>query len=181
MKLLGKHKVDILTEDIDSMKKYYPNIPEDKFMGFVKLDPTYNGGDNPGTYARWILGLANKDKLDNVGHVKDILTRFEENKKYLKDKDIMKHKSIEDLEDFLNNENSYNELSHRQEVRQRQQGRKNADLTKDAELVYEDSDWEVWIPKTYEASCKLGQGTTWCTASTESDYYYNYYKNNYGG
>ena len=178
MKILRE---SILTEDIESMKKFYPNIPEEQFMNYIKLDPTYSGGNNPGTYARWILGLANKNKLDNIGHVRDILTRFEENKKQLKEKDIMRFKSIDDLEEYLNSDDSYKDLSHRQEVRQRQQGRKSADLTKDADLVFEDSQWEVWIPKTYEASCKLGQGTSWCTASTESDYYYNYYKNNYGG
>lgn len=178
MKIL---KESILNEDIESMKKFYPNIPDEQFMDYIKLDPTYNGGNNPGTYARWILGLANKNKLDNIGHVRDILTRFEDNKKQLKEKDIMHFKSIDDLEEYLNDDDSYKDLSHRQEVRQRQQGRKNADLTKDAELVFEDSQWEVWIPKTYEASCKLGQGTSWCTASTENDYYYNYYKNNYGG
>lgn len=48
-------------------------------------------------------------------------------------------------------------------------------------MIYEDSDWEIWIPKTYAASCKLGQGTTWCTASTESDHYYKSYKEEYGG
>lgn len=178
MKIL---KEAVLNEDIESMKKFYPNIPDEQFMDYIKLDPTYNGGNNPGTYARWILGLANKNKLDNIGHVRDILTRFEENKKQLKEKDIMRFKSIDDLEEYLNDDGSYKDLSHRQEVRQRQQGRKNADLTKDADLVFEDSQWEVWVPKTYEASCKLGQGTSWCTASTESDYYYNYYKDNYGG
>lgn len=52
---------------------------------------------------------------------------------------------------------------------------RNADLIEDAELVYEDADWQVWIPKSYEASCKLGRGTKWCTATTESSFYYNNY------
>lgn len=172
---------DVLDEDIEGMKKYYPNIPDEKFMDFIKLDPTYKGGDNAGTYARWILNLANKGQLNNIGHVKDILTRFDEVKKNLVTKDIMRFKSMEELENYLNDENSYTDLTHRQEVRARQKDRKNADLAKEASLVYEDSDWEVWVPHTYAASCKLGQGTSWCTASTENDYYYNYYKGNYGG
>lgn len=172
---------DVLDEDIEGMKKYYPNIPDEKFMDFINLDPTYRGGDNAGTYARWILNLANKGQLSNIGHVKDILTRFDEVKKNLVTKDIMRFKSMEELENFLNDENSYTDLTHRQEVRGRQKARKNADLGKEASLVYEDSDWEVWVPHTYAASCKLGQGTRWCTASTENDYYYKYYKNNYGG
>lgn len=86
-----------------------------------------------------------------------------------------------EVEDMLNDENSYKEKTHRQEVRQRQKERSHVDIDKDAEKVYEDSKWTIYIPKTYAASCKLGQGTTWCTASTESDYYYNMYKDEYGG
>jgi hypothetical protein len=75
----------------------------------------------------------------------------------------------------LNDDSNYTNLSHRQEVRQRQKDRHNVDLSKEAQLVYEDSDWEVWIPETYAASCKLGQGTTWCTASTETSDYFDEY------
>ena len=171
----------ILTEDIDAMRKFYKNIPDEKFMDFIKLDPTYRGGNNAGTYARWILGLADKGVLDNIGHVKDLLSRFEDSKKSLVTKDIMKFKSMDELETFLNDDASYKDTTHRQDVRQRQKDRAKADLEKEADLVYEDSDWEVWIPHTYAASCKLGNGARWCTASTESDYYYNYYRNNYGG
>jgi hypothetical protein len=173
---------DYLFEDIESMKKYFPNIPDEQFQSLIELDPTYReGSKNAGNYGRWILTLANKGKLDNLGHVKDLLTRFNEESKYLKNKDIMKYKTMDEVEDMLNDEDSYKEQSHRQEVRDRQKARKNADLGNEAEKVYEDSDWEVWIPKTYAASCKLGQGASWCTASTESDYYYNHYKNAYGG
>lgn len=172
----------ILNEDIESMKKYFPNIPDEQFQSLIELDPTYKpGSKNAGNYGRWILTLANKGKLDNIGHVKDLLTRFNEESKYLKNKDIMRYKTMDEVEDMLNDEDSYKEQSHRQEVRDRQKARKNADLGNEAKKVYEDSDWEVWVPLTYAASCKLGQGASWCTASTESDYYYNYYKNNFGG
>lgn len=172
----------VLNEDIESMKKYFPNIPDEQFQSLIELDPTYKpGSKNAGNYGRWILTLANKGKLDNIGHVKDLLTRFNDESKYLKNKDIMKYKTMDEVEDMLNDEDSYKEQSHRQEVRDRQKARKNADLGNEAKKVYEDSDWEVWVPLTYAASCKLGQGASWCTASTESDYYYNHYKNAYGG
>ena len=41
--------------------------------------------------------------------------------------------------------------------------------------MYEDDDWVVYTPKTYAASCKLGQGTRWCTATTEDDSYFKKY------
>ena len=169
-------QMGMLFEGIDDMRKFYKNIPEDEFISYIELDPTYKQGSNKaGTYAKWILGLANNNNIKDKNHVRDLLKRFEENKKNLKDKDIMKFKSMDELESYLNNDDNYLELSRRQEVRQRQKDRRNADLSKEAELVYEDSDWEVWIPKTYAASCKLGQGTSWCTASTETSEYYDDY------
>ena len=176
--------IDILTEnkslneDIEGMKKFYPNIPDDKFQTYIELDPTYRkGSTQAGKYAKWILGLANKSKLDNIGHVSDLLSRFESVKRTLKNKDIMSYRSMDELEDALNDQSNYNELSDRQELRQTQKAVHNTDLTKDASLVFESEMWEVWIPKTYEASCKLGRGTSWCTASTEHDYYYKQYSN----
>ena len=122
-----------------------------------------------------------KGNLKNEGHVKDILTRFDKEKKNLKNKDIMTYKSLEDLDNALNDEESYQDQTDRQKLRKTQDAVRKSDLSKDAEKVHEDSDWEVWIPHTYEASCKLGRGSHWCTASTEDDYYYNYYKNDFGG
>ena len=152
----------VLNEDIESMKKYFPNVPDEQFQSLIELDPTYTpGSKNAGTYGRWILTLANKGKLDNIGHVKDLLTRFNDNAKYLKNKDIMRYKTMDEVEDMLNDDDSYKEQSHRQEVRDRQKARKNADLGNEAKKVYEDSKWEVWVPLTYAASCKLGQGSSW--------------------
>ena len=170
-----------LIEDIESMKKYYPNIADDVFMDYIELDPTYKGGNNAGKYAKWILALANKGTLDNIGHIKDILTRFDSEKNNLINKDIMKYKSLDELEDMLNDESSYAEKSHRQQVRDRQKARRDADITKEAKLVFSGDGFDVWVPETYAAECKLGAGTRWCTASTESDYYYDYYKRAYGG
>lgn len=175
---------EILTEAIADVKKQYPNMPDELFYKLIAFDPTYEEGkDRVGTYGKWILNGYNKGNITDAdfGHLKDALTRFEDNKKNLKNKDIGAYKTVADLDKMLNDDDSYKELSHRQEVRQRQKDRKNADLGEEADLVFEDDMWEVWVPHTYAASCKLGQGTHWCTASTESDYYYNYYKKNYGG
>jgi len=44
-----------------------------------------------------------------------------------------------------------------------------------AEKVYKDGRWLVIVPKNYEASCKYGAGTRWCTASKQtSEYFTNY-------
>ena len=170
----------ILEEDIEGMKKYYPNIPDEKFQELIELDPTYKkGSSNAGTYGKWILGLANKNngELDNIGHITDVIKRFDQNKNQLKNKDIMRFKSVEEVDNYLNNDDNYIELTDRQKLRQTQKNVRNTDVDKDATKVFENSMWEVWVPNTYEASCKLGQGTEWCTATTSTRDYFDSYTN----
>lgn len=45
----------------------------------------------------------------------------------------------------------------------------------DAELVYENDKVRIIVPKDKEAACYYGQGTQWCTASTQSMNYFNQY------
>lgn len=173
---------DYLVETIADSRKYYPNMSDEDFNRVIALDPTFDvRKDKLGTYGKWLLSLFNSGKLTNEGHVNDLLTRFESVKNNLKQRDIMRYKSLEEVDDMLNNEDSYKDLSKRQELRQVQKAVHKTDVNKEASKVFEDSKWEVWVPHTYNASCKLGRGTTWCTASTESDYYYNRYKQEYGG
>lgn len=165
-----------LVEDIAAVRKNYPKISDEDFNRIIRLDPTFiEGRDSVGQYGKWLLNLFNKGKLDNEGHARDALSRFEQEKKNVKNKDIGQFKSLDDIDAYLNDDDNYKNKSHRQEVRDRQKARKNADLSSDAEKVYEDFEWSVWIPKTYEASCKLGQGSSWCTATTENDHYYKHY------
>ena len=166
----------LLFETIASVRKLYPNIEDQEFNRLIRLDPTFNPTrDSVGTYGKWILNLFNKHQLNNEGHVTDVLRRFEENKRQLKEKDINRFKTIDELDEYLNDENNYNQLSNRQALRQTQNAVRKTDVSVEATKVFEDSAWEVWTPHTYEASCKLGQGSRWCTATTDSDYYYKYY------
>lgn len=85
----------------------------------------------------------------------------------------MQFKSIEEVDNYLNNDDNYDELTDRQILRQKQKARRNANI--DADKVFDGNDWVVYIPRSYEASCKLGVNTQWCTATTESDEYYRIY------
>ena len=166
----------LLLEDIAAVRKLFPTIKDNVFDNLIRLDPTFVEGRNSvGRYGKWILNLYKRNGNLDLFHITDLLNRFEEEKPHLKIKDIGHFKSLEDVDRYLNDEDSYTELSHRQRVRDNQNARKNVNLKKDAELVFDSDMWQVYVPKTYAASCKLGQGTTWCTASTESDYYYKDY------
>ena len=48
---------------------------------------------------------------------------------------------------------------------------------KDINKIYEDEDWTVFIPESKAASCRLGTGTNWCTATRgERNKYDKYHK-----
>ena len=162
------------------MLKYYNNLQnwdKQELLKFLAKDPTWNNNKEQGRYSKWILDKLNRNLLNNshLGHLSDTLKRFEDNKKNLKNKDINKFKSTQEIDAYLNDNDNYNELSHSQIVRQHRRDKQKADLDNEAKLIYEDSNWEIWIPKTYAASCKLGQGSRWCTASTETSSYFDRY------
>ena len=46
--------------------------------------------------------------------------------------------------------------------------------SKDAEVVFENDKWLVIIPRTFEASCKYGSGTKWCTTMAGGEHYRRY-------
>lgn len=46
--------------------------------------------------------------------------------------------------------------------------------------IYEDNQWIIGIPTTFESSKPFGEFTNWCTTSS-SGYYYDRYLNQYGG
>ena len=162
------------------MLKYYNNLQNwdrQELLKFLTKDPTWNDNKEHGQYSKWILDKLNRNLLNSshLGHLHDTLKRFENNKKYIKNKDINKFKSLQEIDAYLNDNDNYNELSHNQIVRQHRRDKQKADLNNEAALIYEDPDWEIWIPKTYAASCKLGQGSRWCTASTETSSYFDRY------
>ena len=173
---------NILREDIEAVKKNYPKIEDEMFYKLIALDPTYKENrDSVGKYGKWILNLYNKGNLkeEDFYKVTNYLNEFEEKRKGFKNKDIGQFKTLPDLAKALDEVEV--ELSHSQQVRQNQKARKNVDLGNEASLVFDGDGYEIWVPHTYAASCKLGQGTHWCTASTESDRYYNSYLDTYGG
>ena len=165
---------NILNEDLTSLKNLlYKDMDDEKFNELISLDPTYTGGNNAGNYGKWILNLYKNKKLkdEDFYKVTEYLTKFKDNLRFFKNKDIFQFHDLSSLAKALEDLNP-EDLSTRQKQREFiKQG------VKDAEMVYSDSDWEVYVPKTYQASCALGKGTEWCTATEKTDDYYKRYSN----
>lgn len=170
----------LLCEGLADVKnKYFKDMDDKVFNELVKLDPTYKGGDQAGNYTRWILNLYNKGKLkeEDFYKVTEYLEKFDKIKKKMKNRDIFQFKSLPDIAKTLDEFEDDEELSDRQELRRlkKQIEKTKEKIHDEADLVHDGEDWEVWIPKTFEASCALGKETSWCTASPSSPHYFNSY------
>ena len=170
----------LLCEDIDAVRKYYPNIPDDMFMTLIQLDPDYSGNNSLGKNGKWILNLYNKGIISEEDF-EDVTKTLEYLKLYrnrLKNKNILDYKSLEDLQAaILEVSDDMSMLSARQRTRflkNVKAGRTQIPAEDDYETVFDDDKFVVWIPRTHEASMKLGKGTNWCTAHENPDWFRDY-------
>lgn len=176
----------LLQEDIDTVKKYYPEIPDDVFMQIISLDPTFRGNNSVGTYGKWLLNLYKKGALveDEFKFVTDALEMFTKVKKVLPNKDIQQYKKFDDLVQALSevDEETYVSLltpaQRTKYLKSIKAGRIHVKEEDDYEVAYEDSDWIVCVPHTHAASMKLGKGTEWCTAHENPEWWEHYTSNN---
>ena len=169
-----------LNEDIEAVKKYYPNIPDDIFMKLVTLDPTYTGKNSLGKYGKWLLNLFNRGKLsqDDFEEVTPLLNQFTIYKNRIQNKDLNSYKSLDDLAELLtsvvDDDSMLTPNQKNKFLKKVKSGKIQLDASNDYDTVYEDFDWVVWIPNTHEASMKLGKGTEWCTAHENPEWYETY-------
>lgn len=160
-------------KNIQITRNQYPELSDDKFYQLIALDPTYvNGTATTGDYGVWILTQYKKNPIaveQATNHMSDLLSQFIAKKSQLANKDINFYKTIEDLENILSDTAVSNS--------QKKKTISKTDITDEnnATLVADENGYQIWIPHTYAASCKLGRGTSWCTATTSNDYYYNSY------
>jgi len=133
-------------------------------------DPTANK-----EYVQWLAKVyANEGVMmeDLVSKTTEWLQKYDlyKKKKFFKDRDS-KLANIMNLawKDLW-------EISIRADFQMRiQQAEEKAMPKGDAEQVFENDKVRIIIPKDQAAACYYGQGTTWCTASTQSTNYFNSY------
>lgn len=157
----------------DIHKKYYSHLPEETFWQLVKADPTYDGEKHPqkrGRFTSWIMSLyqSNQLSLDYIDTCHQYLSVFNRYQTLMEERDIMKYTSLEELYDAVKFYMDYpDELNSKQaKIRRIKEG---------AERVYEDDEWLVIVPRTWQAACYYGKGTRWCTASKVTDKLFHHY------
>jgi hypothetical protein len=149
-----------------------------EFYSLLELDPTYEQGSSTiGSYIMWLIKLFKDqtDKIDEDGYkAKQYLETFNAMKRFLTgpEKDIFTYKSLPELYDVIKDYINYSP----EEIVSDNQLRKKIQEAKDqVDVVYDDDEWMVVIPESYEASCYWGTNTQWCTASRTSRDWFNTY------
>ena len=154
---------------INAFAKKNPNINPKDLEQLFTADPTTvqnSRGVFAGKYCVWIGNqyVNGKLKVGDIPELKKALTTYNINKSQITTP-ISSIKSLSDLITIISNY-----TDDFKATRQLSKGEQTL------EKVYEDADWVVYIPHTYEASRKIGGDTSWCTASSDSSYFNMYTK-----
>ena len=152
---------------INAFAKKNPNINPKDLEQLFTADPTTvqnSRGVFAGKYCVWIGNqyVNGKLKVGDIPELKKALNTYNINKSQITTP-ISSIKSLSDLITIISNY-----TDDFKATRQLSKGEQAL------EKVYEDADWVVYIPHTYEASRKIGGDTNWCTASSD-DRYFNMY------
>ena len=130
---------------------------EDLIQKFPELQPAYDAGIKNIQYLNWIRKRRAGEPVEDIVGV---VIAFDKQKQRLKAKgkspDIYAYKTPAILRQTIE------DLGASKSSEQRR--------IKDEEVTYLGTfgDWIVAMPHTTQASCKLGAGTTWCTAATKT-------------
>ena len=152
---------------INAFAKKNPNINPKDLEQLFTADPTTvqnSRGVFAGKYCVWIGNqyVNGKLKVGDIPELKKALNTYNINKSQITTP-INEIGSLSDLitliSDYTDDFKATRQLSKGEQA---------------LEKVYEDGEWVVYVPHTYEASRKIGGDTSWCTASSD-DRYFNMY------
>jgi len=173
--------IDIVetAERLQFLKSKFGAVPENIIISSVKADPTSIVKDGEilktGIYSQWLINQYLKSDpgtksrwIEDLYKYTEDLSLFNSKKQLLPvDKRDINKLTLRNLYTLALQLKSNTPVSKRQQAIQT----KNNDTIR----VYEDSEWVVVIPLTYEASRQYGSGTRWCTAYNKTDTYFRHY------
>ena len=160
------------------IRLFYNNLKNSEMMQQYRDFYTKNNGINPKTGK-----VIEKPELlpatpwEDADKLPNLLKQYDMLKNKIK-KPITDFKSIPELYqtiDAFTNEG----VPQDKKAMERYYIFKNAEK-KGLKIIYNDKDWIIGIPETFESSRMFGDDTNWCTTSSEGRYY-NLYLNKFGG
>ena len=130
---------------------------DDIVAKYPNLKPALDAGIKNPQQLNWMAKRLGDTPIEDAV---DAIKAFDKAKAALKAKkkntDIYGYKTVQDLKDIV-------------QAIGPSRSKKDAKLEKERILVGEFGDWKVEMPLTTASACRIGKGTTWCTAATETE------------
>ena len=167
-------------DPIELLSYKYSNVPSEIIHKVVSIDPTKKK-----SYSQWLLSHWDDESDTIVNNLKNgrIEKLFQHYKQH-QDIQIKDCPSVEEgLEKFVPEVDTVLTKSSNPTTTLMNNGWTKevpSELANDFDIVFDEDDWVIAVPHTYEADCKLGENMNWCTAGGRSDFnggrsYYNNY------
>ena len=171
----------------------YQQVPSDIIDSVIEIDPTKKK-----SYSQWLLSKWNDEKntiVDNLenGRIAKLFQFFKDNNGFqIKDygsvgaplqEFVPEVEGAKDkMHNILTKSSAPTTILHNNGWTKQVP----SELANDFDIVFNDDNWIIAVPHTYEADCKLGENMYWCTAGGRTSYetgrgYYNRYLSDYGG
>jgi hypothetical protein len=172
----------VLSENrIEDVKKKYPKVNPTIIDYFIKEDPSGNN-----KYLDWLVkAMTHEPTIQSVEDILDeamqfntpqeflmmLVKKFHELLPYMVHVEDGKKVGTTDLYQYkFTDSEMINFLGFdlSQAKERKEEKDKQKDAKKNSDKIYEDKNWLVVRPKTWESSCVYGAGTRWCTTSKEN-------------
>ena len=159
---------ELLSEGrVEDAKAKFPQ-DADVIDYFVSQDPSGNN-----KYLNWEMKVYKQLPPDAPAELKErhkelianLIKGFHQHAPRLQMRDINQYKSLADLNTAVSPLIKASEEKAAEKLKQEEGSLK----------LYEDADWLMIIPLTYEASCKYGANTQWCVASRDTKEHFKSY------
>lgn len=172
-------------DPVEVLHYKYQDVPSDIIDQVIEVDPTKKK-----SYSQWLLSKWDDESneivhnLDN-GKIESVFQYFKEHPEI----QIKDCPSVRKALSYVPGEEGVLEKSSRPTTLLMNNGwtkEVDSDLANDFDVVFNEDNWVIAVPNTYEAECKLGENMYWCTAGGRGTYdsgrsYYNRYLDEYGG
>lgn len=151
-----------INESLASARKMYLNtnlVSQDVFDQIKDLDPSKNF-----KYLEKMIQMYLKDS-PSIRELGRVFKEFDDLSKrnQISNTDINSYKSFKDIKNVSSS--SLSTYKEKQELKSK---------SGDSDVVYEDDNVLVIIPRTHEATCKYGAGTKWCVTERSPRHYSDY-------